>query len=560
MASRFSLFLSELKRRRVYHVAAAYLVFGVALVFGIPDLFATFDLSPSATRLFIVLIAAGFPIALVLAWVFEARLEKTELPEEKPRSIGEPVESRPRKSIIVLPFDNLSPDPGDAYLADGFTEEIITDLSLIRSLGVISRNSAMVLKGTPKNTRTIAEELDVQFVLEGSVRKAGNHLRITAQLIDAASDEHLWAERYDGKLDDVFDLQESVSRSIVGSLEISLSPEESRRLTERSTDSVQAYECYLKSREEFWRWSEGGLERALRIIQNGLEVLGENELLYAGLGTIYARHIHFGVKKDESYLRKAEACIEKVFSFNPESSRGHYLKGFTQWWRGDANGAVEHLKKALSIDPEDSDTLSWLAWIYAISGKGSAARPLFEKAIRVDPLNPSVYGHFSGSQLLEGEFELALETWRRGFQMDPGIPWFRIWMAFLLVYNGRGEEADEYLDPVIREVPRSHWTQLGTFLQHASNGERPRALQSVTNELKTAAEWDAFFPVLMADCFSMIHEKEEAISWLEEGVRWGCANYPFLAEYDPFLEPLRGEDRFKDLMETVKHRWETFEV
>jgi len=560
MASRFFLFLSELKRRKVYSVAAAYLAFGVAMVFGIPDLFATFGLSPSATRLFIVLIAVGFPIALVLAWVFEVRPEESEAPAEEPSSNGEPHESMLRKSIVVLPFDNLSPDPGDAYLADGLTEEIITDLSLIRSLRVISRNSAMVLKGTPKDTRTIAEELGVQFVLEGSVRKAGNDLRITAQLIDAASDEHVWAERYDGVLDDVFGLQESVSRSIVGSLKISLSPEESRRLTERPTYSVQAYECYLKSREEFWRWSEGGLERALRIIQNGLAVLGENELLYAGLGTIYARYIHFGIRKDESYLRKAEECIEKVFSFNPKSARGHYLKGFTRLWRADPKGAVEHLKKALSIDPEDSDTLTWLAWIYAISGKGAAAHPLFEKAIRVDPLNPSVYGHFSACQLLEGEFELALETWRRGFQMDPGILWFRISMAFFLLYNGRGEETDEYLDPVIRQTPRSHWTQLGAFLQHASKGERSRALQSVTDELKTAMKWDAFLPVWMADCFSMIDEKEEAINWLEEAVRWGCANFPFLAEYDPFLEPLRRENRFKDLMVTVKHRWEAFEV
>ncbi len=560
MASRLSLFLSELKRRKVYPVAAAYLAFGAAMVFGIPDLFATFDLSPSATRLFIVLIAIGFPIALVLAWVFEVRPEKTEPPEEELSSTGEPLETKPRKSIVVLPFDNLSPDPGDAYLADGLTEEIITDLSLIRSLRVISRNSAMVLKGTPKDTRTIAEELDVQFVLEGSVRKAGNDLRITAQLIDAASDEHLWAERYDGVLDDVFELQESVSRSIVGSLEISLSPEESRRLTERPTDSVQAYECYLKSREEFWRWSEGGLERALQIIQNGLEILGESELLYAGLGTVYAQYIHFGIKKYESYLRKAEECIEKVFSFNPESPRGHYLKGFTQWWRGDPHGAVEHLKKALSIDPEDSDTLTWLGWIYAISGKGSAARPLFEKAIEVDPLNSSIYGHLSGFQLLEGEFEPALETWRRGFQMDPRNPWFRFWMAFVLVYNGRGEEADEYLDLLIKETPQSHWAQLGLFLQHASNGERPSALQSVTNELKTAMEWNEFYPLLMADCFSMIDEKEEAINWLEEGVRWGCVNYPFFVDHNPFLEPLRDEDRFKNLMETVKHRWETFAV
>jgi len=211
VASKLSLFLAELKRRKVYRVAAIYAAVGVAISLAVPDLFGALLLPGWTTRLVIVLIAIGFPIALVLAWAYEVRPEEPRETEPTPTTDIETPEIERKKSIVVLPFDNMSPDPGDAYFADGLTEEIITKLSYLQSLRVISRNSAMALRGTQKTTRTIAEELGVQYVLEGSVRKAGNNLRITAQLIDAATDEHLWAESYDRDLDDIFWVQTDVS-------------------------------------------------------------------------------------------------------------------------------------------------------------------------------------------------------------------------------------------------------------------------------------------------------------------------------------------------------------
>jgi len=215
------MFLAELKRRKVYRVAAIYAAVGVAISLAVPDLFEALLLPGWATRLVIVLIAIGFPIALVLAWAYEVRPEEPRETEPTPTTDIETPEIERKKSIVVLPFDNMSPDPADAYFSDGLTEEIITHLSYLRSLRVISRNSAMVLKGTEKDTRTIGEELDVQYVLEGSVRKAGNDLRITAQLIDAGKDEHLWAETYDGTMEDVFLIQERTARSIVDALRLS---------------------------------------------------------------------------------------------------------------------------------------------------------------------------------------------------------------------------------------------------------------------------------------------------------------------------------------------------
>ena len=281
------------------------------------------------------------------------------------------------KSIIVLPFEDMSPDKDNEYFSDGLTEEIITDLSHIHDLLVISRNSAMTFKGTKKKTNEIAKEVNVQYVLEGSVRKAGNSLRITAQLIDAKTDVHLWAEKYRGTLDDVFDIQEKVSRSIVDALKVKISSKEDKRIAERPIDNAQAYECYLKARQEMWKWTEDGLDRAMQFIQSGLDIIGDNELFYIAMGMIYCQYVNFVIKKDESVLIKAEECAQKAFSLNSESSRCHYLMGFIQLWRGNIRESVNGVKKALDIDPNYSDALILLGYFYGMSGKEYAGEPLF---------------------------------------------------------------------------------------------------------------------------------------------------------------------------------------
>ena len=203
-----------------------------------------------------------------------------------------------KKSIIVLPFDDMSPESDQEYFSDGLTEEIITDLSHINDLLVISRSSAMTFKGTKKKIKKISKEVDVQYVLEGSVRKAGNNLRITAQLIDGLNDTHLWAEKYSGTLDDVFQIQEDVSRSIVEALKLMLSPEEETKLTERPIDDPIAIDCYMKASYEIMRFTESSIDRALKYLQNGLDIVGENPVIYAGMGYAY-----FNYAKTPSYCQ-----------------------------------------------------------------------------------------------------------------------------------------------------------------------------------------------------------------------------------------------------------------
>ena len=225
-------------------------------------------------------------------------LDKPEI--QSSRATGESFADKP--SIIVLPFDDMSPGGDNAYFSDGLTEEIITDLSNVHDLLVISRNSAMTYKGTVKRIPEIAKEVNVRYVLEGSVRKAGSSLRITAQLIDAPTDTHLWAEKYSGDMEDVFDIQEKVSRAIADALRLRLSPEEEQRIADIPIDNMQAYECYLRANHEIYTATEGSLEKALKYLKSGLDVVGENVTLYFGMGYVYWTFVHMGIKSDEGIL------------------------------------------------------------------------------------------------------------------------------------------------------------------------------------------------------------------------------------------------------------------
>ena len=223
-----------------------------------------------------------------------------------------------KKSIIVLPFENMSPDPDQEFFSDGLTEEIITDLSYINDLRVISRSSAMTYKGTKKKIQEIAREVKVQYVLEGSVRKSGNLLRIAAQLIDAIDDSHLWAEKYNGTLDDIFTIQESVSRSIAEALEMKLSKKEVESICECPIDDAKVYEYYLKAKHEINTFTEEGMNNAIQFLKSGLKIIGENAVLYAGLS--YAYWGYFNIKAQEKYLNKGMEYANKALEINPESS------------------------------------------------------------------------------------------------------------------------------------------------------------------------------------------------------------------------------------------------
>ena len=468
----------------------------------------------------------------------------------------------PEKSIIVLPFTDLSPQKDQEYFCDGMTEEIIADLSCCHDLLVISRSSAMTFKASPKTVREIAKELNVRYALEGSVRKAGNDLRITAQLIDALTDIHIWAEKFSGTLDKVFDIQEQVSRSITNALKLRLKPEESRRMSERLIDNLAAYECYLKAYAEILEMTEDGLNRGVRHLQNGLDIMGDNALLFSGLAFAHLQLVNIGAKQEED-LDKAEKFGKKALAIDPEFARTHAVLGWIAMWKDPKNPkqVIHHLKRALSISPDDSFSLQGLACCYIqLTGSIAAAIPVCEKLARIDPLNMTTQWLQGGIHFYGGDYGHALPPWRRSYELYPDNPVNQFYYAMTLAYLGQVDQSFPIIDRSASATPENAFTKQGLMLKYAILKDRDNVFREMTPEFQKTCLRDCTFAHHLAGIYALLGDTKEALDWLETAVNRGFINYPLLAEKDLFLANIRGEERFKKLMERVKYEWEHFEV
>lgn len=466
---------------------------------------------------------------------------------------------QPEKSIIVLPFENISADPEQDYFCDGMTEELISDLSRIGSLRVISRTSSMMFKGTKKELPAIAREVHVRYVLEGSVRKAGNNFRITAQLIDAANDAHVWAEKYGGTLDDIFDIQEKVSRSIVDALKLKLTPKEAGLLAERPIPSPLAYEFHLKARQEILKWTEAGLENALRYLQRGLEIVGENALLYAGMAHVYFQYYNLGLKEEGYGRKQAEEYVQKAFALDPGCPQANFVRANFVAWSQPKEGN-ECFRRVLDKNPNDFDALFYYSCFLGTLGRTHEVLPLEERTIKIDPLNPMAYVHSGFNRLWEGRYELALERmeeFHRSFPEDVMTKWI---YGLSLAYMDRKEEAGKIFEEVARDQPGTLFACLGLAFKCAFEGKRSEALAVLDSNPSLRKSWDFQSCYWKTECLALAGEKELALDCLELDVNLGMSNYPLMSELDPFLANLRGEERFQKLMERVKFEWENFEV
>ena len=466
------------------------------------------------------------------------------------------------KSVAVLPFTNMSANPDSEHFADGLTDEIITDLSMLKTLRVISRQSAMRLKGTDKDVRTIARELGTRYVLTGGIRTAGPNLRVTAQLVDATADAPLWADKYSGTLDDVFDIQERLSRQIVEALRLRLTPDEDRRLAERPIADMRAYEFYLLARQQIWSFTKPSLDRALQLIRQAQDLVGENELLLTAEGLIYWQHVNVGlvpVDQYEEYLNKAEACANRIFELNPDSSKAYGLRGAIRNNRADAAGSRADFKKALVFDQNDPEALLWLGYHYAVAGRVPMARALMDRLQKVDPLTSINLAMYAIVAMCDGDYVEAMRWTQRSVDVDPGNPTHRMLHAQTLAANGRKEEAIAILHRVSSDAPAMAWARLAAALGFALAGDRQQVLNVLTPDLRDAARWDDIFSWWMADSFALVGETEAAIDAVERMIDLGIVNYPFLADYEPFFSSLRSEPRFGELMDEARRRWNAFE-
>jgi non-specific serine/threonine protein kinase len=463
-------------------------------------------------------------------------------------------------SIVVLPFVVLGTDQRDEIFSDGLTDEIITDLSAISGVRVICRTSAIRIKGTEYDLKKIAADLNVQYVMEGTVRTSGNSLRVSAKLIDPATDSLLWAEKYSGSLEDIFAIQESLSRKIVDALKLKLSPSESLRLSEKPIQDIRAYEYYLRAKQEILSYSREGLERALDYLRQGERIIGENVILLSAMGQVYWQFVNAGISTDPEYIENAERCAKRILELDENSGHGQRLLGLVESAKGRTQEAVRLLKKSLESNPNDPDTLSWLCAICSLSGKGYAVASMAQRLIDVDPLTPMWQMVPGIVATLSGEFGRALPPFERALKSDPQNPMLRLAYAQVLALNGRIDEALAMLEALSRDSEGSFFSQLGTFYGHALRQNKDAALISANEELKSAAGGDMNYAWLMAQGYALIGEPQASLQWLNTAVQRGFINYPLLHHLDPLLQTVRSEPGFAQLMESTRQQWEAFEV
>ena len=463
-----------------------------------------------------------------------------------------------RRSIVVLPFVNLT--EGEDYFADGLTDEIITDLSSVRALRVISRTSSMRLKESSEPLSDIAVNLGVQYVLEGSVRRSGPSLRVTAKLIDIASDSAVWAHKYSGTSEDVFTIQESISRGIVDALHLVLSPKESQRLLARPLDDIRAYESYLKAKQEMLTFTKDGLDRALAFLQNSEQLVGENILLLSATGYVHWQYVNAGIDNDPAHLEKARAAAERILALAPDSEHGHRLLGLVQIHEGDVQGGIKSLKRALDIDPNDPDTLVWLCVFCGITGKAAAARRWAERLKTLDPLTPLFQVLPAVLATMEGKFEEAIEAFAPYYAGNLDNPGVRLAYGQTLAIGDRVSDALAIFDALARDFADSPFAHLGRFYASVLRGDHEAAARSVTPEVEATLGGDAQYCWFLAECYALAGDSASAIRWLQQAASLGFINYPLLAERDPFLASLRDEPAFRSLIADVQRRWESFTV
>ncbi len=466
-------------------------------------------------------------------------------------------------SIVVLPFANMSPDPDNEYFSDGLTDEIITDLSGVQALRVISSRSAMMLKQTTKSLREIGTELSCDYALEGMVRRAGNHLRITAKLVETSSDTQLWADKYGGTTDDVFQMQESVSRAIVESLKVRLTPTEHAAIGARPIEDVRARECYMRAKNTLWNFTQEGLEEGIRQLKKGLDLVGNNVTLNRGLCEAYFQYVNTGlaIGREEEFLALIDECAEKMFAIDPESPDGYYVRACAQLPRGQTQEAARGLRRVLAARPNDIEALFLYAHILTwFLGRADLAKPMVERLLDLDPLTtlsrfPSVAG-----PLYSGDFVAAVEAGRQMFELDPNMPVVRAMLVSALYHAGQLDEAKEVCKDVVAQPDSDVGNWIMGVYRAMWNGDADEVARMCAGPYGQVAKWDQELPLYIAQAYAVVGKVTESLDWLETAIDMGVINYPYMSKYDPALENVRGEKRFAGLMERVKREWESFEV
>lgn len=456
----------------------------------------------------------------------------------------------PERSVAVLPFVNMSPDGDNEYFSDGITEEIITHLSAVPTLKVISRTSAMRYKGSTKSLRQIAEELRVAHVLEGSVRREGDTVRITAQLIDAAADHHLWSRTYDRELGDVLAIQGEIAREVGRALEVELG-EENGAVTKRATRDPKAYELYRRGRF-FWRnRTREGHELAIQYYRQAIERDSSYAEPYAGLADAYLTAYQFnlsGMPEAEVYSRIKWAA-ERALALDDRSADAHTSFAIALWWQRNWPGAERELRRAIELNPGHATARGWYTMLLLGMGRLEEADEQSRRASELDPFALLITLYRGSVRYIARDYDGAIEQFRSALEINDS--WAPTYANLSLAYAQKGmhEAAIHAASKAVEVAPRSTpllRDRLLADLAHALAlaGRTEEARQS----LQRAKKMNVSEPFNVARAHIALGEPDSAFAWLERS-SWQWPHRA--ARADPVLDPVRSDRRFARLSARV---------
>ena len=423
------------------------------------------------------------------------------------------------KSIAVLPFVNISNDPEQEYFSDGLTEELITNLSRLRGMRVVSRTTSMLYKGTKKTIQNIGNEMAVSYILEGSVRKANDNLRINAQLIDVDNDKHLWAETYRGNIGDVFDIQEQVSRQIVDALKITLTPADDQVLVKRSTLNPEAFDCYLRGRDFLYRRTKKNVLLAIQLFQRAIELDPHYAGAYAGLGESYATFYQVYEKK-EPWLEKSIESSLKALEFDSELSEAYAALGVAYFNKNLVEEGLAAAQKAIALDPNSYIGFWILGRLYHLSDRDHDAAEMFEK---VTEIHPDFYPAYADLQMVYDRLGATDKS-------------SELVTAML----------DKIYPRYLSKHPDDDRAHLHFAIYCAKNGRHQQARQEAAKALELNPE-DSTILYNGACFYAVIDEKETALSLLKRAVEAGFEYFEWLKR-DPDFDNIREEEEFVKLL------------
>jgi adenylate cyclase len=379
-----------------------------------------------------------------------------------------------KPSIAVLPFTNMSGDPEQEYFSDGITEDIITEISKISGLFVIARHSVFIYKDRSVSLSQVGRELGVRYVLEGSVRKAGNRLRITAQLSDATTDHHVWADRYDRNLEDVFAVQDEVARSVAAALAVALNPDEDERLGRPPTENIAAYDLYLRTRATPWPPTRENILAARKAYERITEIDPTFVGGHAGAALACALSVVFGHSDKPAFdAESAIATAEKALAIDDQFALGHSALGLAYLASGRHDDGVSAASKAVHLQPSDGDAHAFLAMTLISAGRGQEACQAAESALRLDPqyINGPYLNILGISRFVAGEYDEAIGAFRRNLERGGpiGVPAL-VSLAASYAAAGHAEEARESVQELLRFFPGFSISRCRTLIVFDSEG------------------------------------------------------------------------------------------